>query len=240
MGPVQAGTRPLEPDARSRRIGQSRGASGPTDLIDSLDEYKAYQDAQKAYLASAAQFIGAEKARDEAVVELNAAKKEQAVADDAKVAAAQKKLMEADERLTNMQLASYVKYFKENDIPEAKAVALAAMAMGDLGKVKPYAVLDTWPWVENRGPNPFLMATGQLGKPWEVGHFWEWFLTQQVPVLIEPIVKLLSPVVYFFHPGRRLQMPHVLPVRPDLGRGDVGGVRRRHHTHRRRSGGARR
>ena len=38
------------------------GTSVPTDLIDSLDEYKAYQDAQKAYLASAAQFIRAKGA----------------------------------------------------------------------------------------------------------------------------------------------------------------------------------
>jgi hypothetical protein len=178
----------------------------PTDLIDSYDEYLGYQKAVKAYDASAEQFISAEKARDAAVVQLQAATHNAAVpAEDPPVTAARNQLAEANDRLKNMQLGSYAKYFKENNIPAAKAAALASIEMGNLGKVKPYAVLATWPWLEDRGPNPFLMATGQLGKPWEVGHFWEWFLTQQGPVLIEPIIKLLLPVVYFFSPGADLK-----------------------------------
>src|SRR5262249_49563951 len=68
------------------------------------------------------------------------------------------------------------------------------------GILKPAGVLRTWPCFEDPPPNPFLMITGQTGKPWETGHFWDWLLTEQVPVLIEPLVKFLSPVVYFFSP----------------------------------------
>src|SRR5262249_9788060 len=65
---------------------------------------------------------------------------------------------------------------------------------------KPYGALRTLPWFENRGPNPYLLMTGQAGVPWEAGHFWDWMLTYQGPVLIEPLVKFLRPVVYFFSP----------------------------------------
>ena len=81
-----------------------------------------------------------------------------------------------------------------------KAAALATL-YENRGKFKRAGTLSTWPWFEDRGPNPFLLVTGQLGKPWEVGHFWEWLLTQQIPVLLEPIVKLLLPIIYFFSPG---------------------------------------
>ncbi|HBI43476.1 MAG TPA: hypothetical protein DDY78_11565 [Planctomycetales bacterium] len=177
----------------------------PTDLTDSLDEYESYEKARKSNDVSTDEFISAVKARADAAEALKAATTGKVVVDEANVAAAQKQLAEADERLSKVQLGSRAKYFKENHIPGARAAALASMSMGDLGKVKPYAVLNTWPWLEDRGPNPFLMATGQLGKPWEVGHFWEWFLTHQGPVLIEPIVKLLLPVVYFFSPGADLK-----------------------------------
>jgi hypothetical protein len=59
----------------------------------------------------------------------------------------------------------------------------------------------TWPWSENRGPNPFLLVTGQAGTQWEAGHFWDWFSRHQLPVMIEPLVKFIQPIVYFFHPG---------------------------------------
>jgi hypothetical protein len=63
---------------------------------------------------------------------------------------------------------------------------------------KPVGTLRTWPWFEDRGPNPFLLVTGQAGVPWEGGHFWDWLLTKQGPVLIEPLAKFLRPVIYFF------------------------------------------
>jgi hypothetical protein len=68
-----------------------------------------------------------------------------------------------------------------------------------LGHDKPApGKLSTWPWGENRGPNPFLVVTGQAGRPWEAGHFWDWFFLDQVPVLIEPLIKFLRPIIYFF------------------------------------------
>ena len=50
-----------------------------------------------------------------------------------------------------------------------------------LGKAKPYAALATWPWFEDRGPNPYMLVTGQAGIPWEAGHFWDWFLARSTP-----------------------------------------------------------
>jgi hypothetical protein len=61
--------------------------------------------------------------------------------------------------------------------------------------------LNTWPWFEPRGQNPYLLATGGYGVPWEAGHFWDWFSTQQVPVLIEPLVKMILPVRYLLSPS---------------------------------------
>lgn len=65
---------------------------------------------------------------------------------------------------------------------------------------KPYGKLCTWPFFENRGPNPYLMVTGQTGRPWESGHFGEWLLADQFPVLIEPLEKFLYPVVHLLSP----------------------------------------
>jgi hypothetical protein len=64
----------------------------------------------------------------------------------------------------------------------------------------PAGAMRTLPWDEDRGPNPYLLVTGQAGTQWEQGHFWDWLLRRQLPVLVEPLVKLFSPVVYFFNP----------------------------------------
>jgi hypothetical protein len=67
--------------------------------------------------------------------------------------------------------------------------------------------LRTWPWFEDRGPNPYLLVTGQAGArdpadhghflPWRQGGFADWLGTEAV-VLLEPLDKLLRPVRYFF------------------------------------------
>src|SRR5262249_49644373 len=74
--------------------------------------------------------------------------------------------------------------------------------------VKVSGVLATLPWFEDRGPNPYLMLTGQTKRttaegavrrlPWDEGRFVEW-LSTQVSVLLEPLVKVLMPVVFFFN-----------------------------------------
>jgi hypothetical protein len=45
-----------------------------------------------------------------------------------------------------------------------------------------------------------MLVTRQVSNPWEQGHFWEWFGFEQAPVLVEPLVKFLRPIVYFFSP----------------------------------------
>jgi hypothetical protein len=69
-----------------------------------------------------------------------------------------------------------------------------------LGQDKPRGELSTWPWFEDRGPNPYLLVTGQAGIPWEAGRFWEWFIEDQFPVMIEPLIKFFQPIWYLFQP----------------------------------------
>ena len=69
-----------------------------------------------------------------------------------------------------------------------------------IGTSKPRGLLTTWPWFEERGPNPYLLATGQSGIPWSVGRFWDWVIIQEVPVLIEPLVKVIRPALLLIHP----------------------------------------
>lgn len=63
------------------------------------------------------------------------------------------------------------------------------------------------PWNEDRGPNPFMLITGgyREGRSnhrslYESGHFWEWLVTKQSRVLIEPLVKFLKPIIYLLSP----------------------------------------
>jgi ABC-type multidrug transport system fused ATPase/permease subunit len=69
-----------------------------------------------------------------------------------------------------------------------------------LDRPKPSGRLASWPWFEDRGPNPYLLVTNQVTRPWEAGHFWEWFAGSQLPVMVEPLIKLFRPIVYFFSP----------------------------------------
>lgn len=85
---------------------------------------------------------------------------------------------------------------QQGDLNEAEA----RLYLDKLGKPKPYARLATWPWWEDRGPNPYLLLTGQAGIPWEAGRFWDWFLRDQLLVMIEPLVKFVQPMIYFFSP----------------------------------------
>lgn len=94
-----------------------------------------------------------------------------------------------------------------------KALQLYRAETGDPTQVKVSGVLATLPWFEDRGPNPYLMLTGQARSrtvegsvrrlPWDEGHFVEW-LSTQVTVLLEPLVKVLMPVIFFFSPAANL------------------------------------
>jgi hypothetical protein len=68
---------------------------------------------------------------------------------------------------------------------------------------KPYGKMRTFPFSEDRGANPYMLVTGQVGPrgvPWERGQFWDWLLTKQGPVLLEPLVKFLRPLVFLLNP----------------------------------------
>jgi hypothetical protein len=66
---------------------------------------------------------------------------------------------------------------------------------------KTAGTLRTLPWFETRTQNPYLLITGQPGIPRQSGSFGEWFLFKEMPVLLEPLVKFLTPVVFLLKPG---------------------------------------
>ncbi|VTS03174.1 Uncharacterized protein OS=Blastopirellula marina DSM 3645 GN=DSM3645_04295 PE=4 SV=1 [Gemmata massiliana] len=62
--------------------------------------------------------------------------------------------------------------------------------------------LRTLPWYEYRGPNPFLFFTDALGGSSEDrARAVYGFISGSVPVLVEPLVKLLLPVAKLLSPG---------------------------------------
>ena len=179
-------------------VGDPRQRLAPTDRIDGYDEWLNYDAAVQGFDASQKAADAAEKAVAQDKLELDDAIHRAAKPDDdAEVKKAKAALAADQARVKRTPLEDFL---KANHFPDQKAAHLASLS-DQKGAYEPYGTLSTWPWFEDRGPNPFLMVTGQLGKPWEVGHFWEWLLTQQIPVLLEPIVKLLLPIIYFFSPG---------------------------------------
>lgn len=66
---------------------------------------------------------------------------------------------------------------------------------------KPYGALRSLPWDEDRGENPYLLATWQTGITAQPGRLGEYFLTREVPVLIEPLRKFIAPVLGLLTPG---------------------------------------
>lgn len=57
----------------------------------------------------------------------------------------------------------------------------------------------TMPWLEDRGRNPFLLARSTVAEgATERRDAINWFLNTQIPVLVEPLIKFLSPIVRLF------------------------------------------
>src|SRR5262249_6838485 len=107
--------------------------------------------------------------------------------------------------LINKNIETFRKEYKEGKRKFQIGDKMKAVSL------KPGGQMRTWHWSENRGRIAFLIVTGRVGSvdaegkiryvPWEPHHFWEWFSTEQVPVLLEPLVKLLRPVVYLLQSG---------------------------------------
>lgn len=90
----------------------------------------------------------------------------------------------------------------------------ALKAQIDNGKITPpylpYGAMRTWPWFEDRGPNPYLLVTGETLRSQTTptasrsldqaaGLSWLVF-KKQLRVLLEPLVKFLSPVLFLLQP----------------------------------------
>jgi hypothetical protein len=104
---------------------------------------------------------------------------------------------------------SYYQKKYELSEPDAQKRAEAEFSR-DLGEYQrfqdlagPGGKLRVAPWDENRGPNPFLLVTGQVpaSEDWRGGRsVIDWLFTQQIPVLIEPLSKLLYPIGQLLNP----------------------------------------
>jgi len=64
----------------------------------------------------------------------------------------------------------------------------------------PAGTLRVLPWFEDRGENPYLLATGQAGISWRSGEVGEW-LNRQLLVLIEPLRKFIAPLLGLLRPS---------------------------------------
>ena len=71
----------------------------------------------------------------------------------------------------------------------------------------PGGSLRTLPWSEYHGPNPYLFVTDQLlnQTAWDAAKGITGYISGMVPVLIEPLFKLLLPVFKFFSPSVSFQ-----------------------------------
>jgi hypothetical protein len=89
---------------------------------------------------------------------------------------------------------------------ETKALAL----FQNKTPIKPFGRLRSLPWSEYRGPNPFLLVTGDATLPgpehprplsFHDQTFLAWFFGEEVAVLLEPLTKFLEPIKNFFKPA---------------------------------------
>jgi hypothetical protein len=73
--------------------------------------------------------------------------------------------------------------------------------------IKPAGRLRVLPWFEDRGPNPCLLVastvkelegSGPAPVGWSGRQLARWFLLEEIPILLEPLFKFLTPVVYLF------------------------------------------
>ncbi len=104
-------------------------------------------------------------------------------------------------------ISIYVQQYQKSGLsePDAKARATAEFhrelykwnllneVAGSEGK------LSNWPWFEKRGPSPYLWVTEQERHATRRSNYE--FVSKQVKVMLEPLVKFLTPVIYLLSPG---------------------------------------
>jgi hypothetical protein len=107
------------------------------------------------------------------------------------------------------KLRDYLKDAKTLAHIEAEAFKnsqLDALALFKLHLVNPRpkvaGLLRVCPWSENRGGNPYLIVADAIKTRGESiagkGQILSWFIKDEAPVLLEPLVKFLLPIAYFF------------------------------------------
>lgn len=90
---------------------------------------------------------------------------------------------------TEREVPLYADYYQKHHLD--KSTWNLRLAYGKGGKYR------TMPWAENRGPNPYLSVRTMVGGTGpERRHVLGQFGTYQVPNLIEPLLKFLTPVYY--------------------------------------------
>lgn len=99
--------------------------------------------------------------------------------------------------------------YKNDELPVAVAFEARKRYQADLDQWKvldylagPGGRLSTMPWFADRGENPFLFVTSLIASP--AVEWWEratTYLKTVAPVLLEPLNKLLLPVVMIVSPG---------------------------------------
>jgi hypothetical protein len=90
-----------------------------------------------------------------------------------------------------------------DDLRRAQAQhAFAAYLAGPATDTRPNGVFRRAPWNDDRGRNPFLVVAGLFGGQmfYQPGQFWDWALNEQLPVLLEPLVRFLRPVLAILNP----------------------------------------
>lgn len=88
-----------------------------------------------------------------------------------------------------------IKQIRETELKADKdAYQLLERSAGPTGEFR------IMPWSEDRGPNPFLTLLGKTDEYTKNGVV-DTVLRKQVPVLIEPLVKFLSPIFKLFTPA---------------------------------------
>lgn len=112
------------------------------------------------------------------------------------------KLKEARE--VPMELADIEKAAAADVRPVAKAALKTFREHLITPRIKPSGRLRISPWSENRGENPYLIVAMGIKTRGESiaggGKFLSWLISDQMPVLLEPLYKFLTPIVSFFDP----------------------------------------